>query len=183
MKLRSVTGLILAGTVLATGFAAPAMAQISADGGPIYIDSERTESFELERKVLLIGNVDVQQGTARLRADRVTITFAGRVAGAGGGPASGFGAVQSMLAEGNVFYVTPELKAKGDQGVYELATDTITLTGKVALLRDRDVAEGQTLKMEVGKRRTTLDGGDGRTRMRIDPSSRPADASPASGRN
>ena len=43
------------------------------------------------------------------------------------------------------------------------------MTGHVALMRDRDVAEGQTLKMEVGKRRTTLDGGTGRTRMVIEP--------------
>jgi len=61
------------------------------------------------------------------------------------------------------------LKAKGDRGIYELATDTITMTGNVALMRDRDVAEGQRLKMEIGNRRTTLEGGGGRTRMVIDP--------------
>ena len=35
--------------------------------------------------------------------------------------------------------------------------------------RERDVAEGETLKVEVGNRRTTLDGGTGRTRMVIEP--------------
>ena len=69
--------------------------------------------------------------------------------------------------------MTPELKAKGDRGVYELATDTITITGKVALMRERDVAEGETLRMEVKNRRTTLEGGSGRTRMVIDPASQP----------
>jgi lipopolysaccharide export system protein LptA len=34
---------------------------------------------------------------------------------------------------------------------------------------DRDVAEGQRLRMEVSNRRTTLEGGGGRTRMVIDP--------------
>jgi len=155
--------------------AAPACAQISSEGGPIYINSARTESLEAERKVLLVGNVDIQQGTARLRADQVTIKFTGKTAGA---PASssvvgGFGQVESIVAEGNVYYVTPELKAKSERGVYELATDTITMTGKVALMRDRDVAEGATLRMEVKNRRTTLEGGNGRTRMVIDPSSQP----------
>ena len=74
-----------------------------------------------------------------------------------------------MQADGNVFYVTPELKAKGDKGVYLASTDTITMTGHVALMRGRDVAEGETLKLEIGNRRTTLDGGAGRTRMMIDP--------------
>ena len=150
--------------------ATPALAQISSDGGPIYINSERTESLEKEHKVLLIGNVDIQQGDARLRADTVTLTFAGQntpaqTSGLGGG----FGQIQSMLAEGNVFYITQDMKAKGDRGVYDAASDTITMTGHIALMRERDVAEGAVLRVEIGNRRTTLDGGDGRTRMVIDP--------------
>lgn len=163
-----------AGLFLGLLLGAPASAQISSDGGPIYINSERTESLERERKVLLVGNVDIRQGTARLRADTVTIQFAPQQEGTAAAPAQGgvagsFGQVQTMLAEGNVYYVTPELKAKGDRGIYEIATDTITMTGNVALMRDRDVAEGQRLIMEVGSRRTRLEGGGGRTRMVIDP--------------
>jgi len=173
MALRKAAGAALCLALLAT----PALAQISSEGGPIYINSARTESLENERKVLLVGNVDIQQGTARLRADTVTIRF--RPAAAGGGNSSGssvisgFGQVENIVAEGNVYYVTPELKAKSERGVYELATDTITMTGKVALMRERDVAEGETLRMEVKNRRTTLEGGSGRTRMVIDPSTQP----------
>lgn len=174
MALRKAAGIVLGlGLVFA---ALPAAAQISSEGGPIYINSARTESLENERKVLLIGNVDIQQGTARLRADRVTVMFAGRASGEAGGGSSimgGFGQIENILAEGNVYYVTPEIKAKGDRGVYELSTDTITMTGNVALMRERDVAEGETLKMEIKNRRTTLEGGSGRTRMVIDPSSQP----------
>jgi lipopolysaccharide export system protein LptA len=165
-------GLLALGLMLAAPVAA---AQISSEGGPIYVDSESSEARELERTILLQGNVDIQQGTARLRADRVTIQFAPRAAGSSGsGAVSGFGEVQTLTADGNVFYITPDLKAKGDKGVYNRSSDTITITGKVALLRDKDVAEGQTLTYVVGKRITTLDGGSGRTRMRIDPSSKPA---------
>ena len=162
------------GLVLALVMGAPASAQSSSDGGPIYINSERTESLERERKVTLVGNVDIRQGTARLRADTVTILFSGEQ-GEGAQPASGvagsFGQIERIVAEGSVYYVTPELKAKGDRGVYELATDTITMTGNVALMRDKDVAEGQILRMEIANRRTTLEGGGGRTRAVIDPDS------------
>lgn len=152
----------------------PALAQISSEGGPIYINSARTESLQNERRVVLIGDVDIQQGTARLRADTVTIRFLENTgASQTNTVAGGFGQVENIIAEGNVYYVTPELKAKGDRGVYELATDTITITGKVALMRERDVAEGETLRMEVKNRRTTLEGGSGRTRMVIDPSTVP----------
>jgi lipopolysaccharide export system protein LptA len=170
MALRKAAGAALGLAMMA----APAVAQISSEGGPIYINSARTESLENEHKVLLVGNVDIQQGTARLRADTVTIRFTGKPAKPGNSSiVGGFGQVENIVAEGNVYYVTPELKAKGDRGVYELATDTITMTGKVALMRDRDVAEGETLRMEVKNRRTTLEGGSGRTRMVIDPSSQP----------
>ncbi len=163
-----------AGAFLVLLMANPAEAQISSEGGPIYINSERTESFERERRVLLTGNVDIRQGDARLRADTVTILFRG-ASGTGASPAvtASFGQIERILADGNVYYVTPELKAKGDRGVYELATDTITMTGNVALMRDRDVAEGQTLRMEIASRRTTLEGGGGRARMVIDPSPAP----------
>lgn len=174
MAIRRAAGAALALT-LALLVAAPAHAQISSDGGPIYINSERTESIERENTVLMVGNVDIRQGTARLRADKVTILFSGRGEGqAANSVVGGFGEIRSILAEGNVYYVTPELKAKGDRGVYELATDTITMTGNVALMRERDVAEGQTLRMEISNRRTTLEGGGGRTRMVIDPSNQPS---------
>ncbi len=165
MKYRSVFGLVLAACLMA----APAAAQLSSDGGPIYVASDKTESFELDRKVVLTGNVDIQQGTARLRADRVEIQFAARTGAAPGTTASGFGQVQSMVANGEVFYVTPELKAKGKQAVYDLAADTITMTGDVAVLRNQDVAEGQKLVMQVKKRVTTLDGGTSRAGMVIYP--------------
>lgn len=152
----------------------PALAQISSEGGPIYINSARTESIQNERRVVLIGDVDIQQGTARLRANTVTIRFLENASTSQTNTvAGGFGQVETIVAEGNVYYVTPELKAKGDRGIYELATDTITMTGNVALMRERDVAEGQTLRMEVKNRRTTLEGGSGRTRMVIEPSSQP----------
>ncbi len=162
---------VLVSLAALVALAVPAVAQISSDGGPIYINSERTESLERERKVLLVGNVDIQQGDARLRADTVTMIFAERPAGSADttGVGSGFGQIQTMVAEGNVFYITADMKAKGDRGVYDAASDVITMTGNVALMRERDVAEGAVLRVEIGNRRTTLDGGDGRTRMVIEP--------------
>ena len=180
MARNRILGALLAGAV----FAAPAAhAQISSEGGPIYINSDRTESLERERKVLLIGNVDIQQGEARLRADKVTLVFANKAGGNASGTVGGsFGQIQSMTAEGQVFYVTPDLKAKGDRGVYQSASDTITMTGNVALMRGRDVAEGETLQLEIKNKRTTLDGGEGRTRMMIDPDAQ-SDPSDSNGEN
>jgi lipopolysaccharide export system protein LptA len=74
-----------------------------------------------------------------------------------------------MTARGEVFYITPDLKATGDLGIYNAATDTITLTGNVILIRGEDVAKGNRLVMELTAGKTTLDGGDSQVNMVIIP--------------
>ncbi|MEM9937950.1 MAG: LptA/OstA family protein [Pseudomonadota bacterium] len=149
----------LMAALLGVGFAGSALAQVSGEGGPIRVKADRSEVLDNERKVLLIDNVDITQGDARLRADTVTLAYRGTGGTTTSGLEAGFGDIDSMTARGGVFYVTPELKANGDVGVYDAATDTITLTGNVILLRGEDVAKGETLTIELSAGRTTLDGG------------------------
>ncbi len=158
-----------AASVIALAMCGSAAAQVSGEGGPIRVNADRSEVLDKERKVILIDNVDITQGTARLRADVVTIEY-----GAGGqtttsGLSSNFGDIRTMTARGNVFYVTPDLKANGDLGVYVAAADTITLTGDIVLVRGDDVAKGESLVIELAAGRTTLDGGDSQVNMVIIP--------------
>ena len=156
--------------VLALSMTGSAMAQVSGEGGPIRVTADRSEVLDKERKVVLIDNVDITQGTARLRADIVTIEYGG----AGGtttttGLGSNFGDIRTMTARGNVFYVTPDLKANGDLGIYVASADTITLTGDITLVRGEDVAKGDRLGMELAAGKTTLDGGNSQVKMVINP--------------
>ncbi|MEL7540333.1 MAG: LptA/OstA family protein [Pseudomonadota bacterium] len=156
---------------IALGTSGAAAAQVSGEGGPIRVTADRSEVLDKERKVVLIDNVDITQGTARLRADIVTIEYGG----AGGttattGLGSNFGDIRTMTARGNVFYVTPDLKANGDLGVYVASADTITLTGDITLVRGEDVAKGDRLVMELAAGKTTLDGGNSQVKMVINPS-------------
>ncbi|QYJ02306.1 hypothetical protein KUV46_07930 [Thalassovita mediterranea] len=162
-------------TILAiAAIAAPAaLAQISGEGGPIRVNADTSEVLERQRQVVLIDNVDIMQGNARLRADKVTIYYGGTGATQTTGM-SGFGDIESMVAEGEVFYVTPDLKATGDVGTYDAQTDTITLTGEVVLVRGEDVATGRRLVMRLEEGRTTLDGGDGQVQFNITPNEREA---------
>ncbi|MEQ3744990.1 MAG: LptA/OstA family protein [Henriciella sp.] len=158
-----------AGAFVALSFALPAVAQVSGEGGPIRVKADRSEVLDKERKVILIDNVDITQGDARLRSDVVTLEYSGVAGNTGSGPTSGFGDIKSMTARGEVFYITPDLKATGDLGIYNAATDTITLTGNVILIRGEDVAKGNRLVMELTAGKTTLDGGDSQVNMVIIP--------------
>lgn len=143
---------------LTSSFAA---AQVSSDGGPIRVKADRSEVLERDSKVILIDNVDITQGDARLRADTVTLAYGPGQGTSSSGLGSGFGDIQTMTATGNVFYVTPDLRAKGDLGTYDAESDTITLTGNVVLVRGEDVATGERMSLELSEGRTVLDPKDG----------------------
>lgn len=158
----------LAFAVMGLAISLPAAAQVSGEGGPIRVNADRSEVIERQRQVVLIDNVDIMQGDARLRANRVTINYAGSGQTETSG-LSGFGDISSMEAVGEVYYVTPELKATGDRGTYDAPSDTIKLSGNVVLIRGEDVATGKTLVMKLSEGRTVLEGGDGQVQMNINP--------------
>ncbi len=154
---------------VALSLSLPVIAQVSGEGGPIRVKADRSEVLERERKVILIDNVDITQGDARLRADIVTLAYGGQGSTTTDGLGSAFGDIETMTARGSVFYITTDLKATGDLGIYNASTDTITLTGNVVLVRGEDVAKGQRLVMQLTAGVTTLDGGGSQVQMVIIP--------------
>lgn len=138
------SGLLMAGNLGAT-------AQISGQSGPINIEADQLTFLDREGKAIYLGNVDAVQGDSRIRAEKLTIFFEKKE---GGGEENtsiggGVGDVKSLLAEGTVYYMTPNEKAKGDRGVYDYASDTITLSGDVTVTRGNDVLAGDKLVIEV----------------------------------
>ena len=138
-----------AGLAMALTFSASA--QISGQSGPINIEADALEFLDREAKAIYTGNVDAIHGDARIRAEKLTIFFDQSNTNTGGDDTLGgsVGAVNSLLAEGSVYYMTPNEKAKGDRGVYDYKSDTITLTGNVSVTRGESVIAGDTLVIEV----------------------------------
>ncbi len=141
--------------------AAPAQGQLSAQGGPISYAADTLEYFESERRLVLTGNVEIVQNDANLRADRVTLFFAaGQGQAQPGGMAAGD--ISRMIAEGDVYFVRPEQQARGNNAVYETASETVTFTGNVVVASPENVIRGETLVLQLGAGRTTLSPGGGR---------------------
>ncbi len=170
------SGLILA---LALGAASPAFAQLSPDGGPIQIEAGKAEILDQNKRVVYTSNVDVVQGNARLQSDVLTVNFASSESGNSVGIGGGFGSINNMKADGNVHYVTEELKARGDNAVYTAATDTVFMTGNVILARGEDIATGDCLTLQISEGRSTLgcsgdaaSDGSARVRIQINPTER-----------
>jgi lipopolysaccharide export system protein LptA len=141
--------------------AAPASAQIGKSGGPVDIESDQLQVIDAERKAVFSGNVDAQQGDARLKSRVLTVYFANAAEKPGAqttGEALGasFGEIERLIADGDVLYLTASERARGDYGVYEMKTDTITLTGNVIVTRGDNVIKGDKMTIEVASGKTTI---------------------------
>ena len=128
---------------------------------PIDISANKTDVFQPEHRVVYTGEVEALQGQQRLRTPQLTLFFAEKEGApkaatktSGGG--GGFGQIQRMVAEGPVYLVTPTQQAKGDHGVYDAPADTITLTGNVVLMQDKNVSQGDRLVIDQKSGHTVL---------------------------
>ncbi|HVY84395.1 MAG TPA: LptA/OstA family protein [Caulobacterales bacterium] len=154
--------MLAAGTILAMALAAPAHAQLSEGGGPVSYSADNLEYFDGDRRLVLTGDVDVVQGDARLRANRLTLFFKEapqQQQQAQGG--LGAGDIERMVADGEVYYVRPSQSARGDHAVYETASDSVTFTGNVVVASDANVVRGETLVLQIGSKQTVIRPGAG----------------------
>lgn len=139
--------------------AAPAAAQLSPSGGPIAYSADNLEYADQSRTLVLIGAVEVAQGTATLRANKLTLFF--NSAEAAASQALGSNDIDRIVAEGDVFYIRPEQTAHGDRAEYVTASDSVTFSGNVVVASDENVVRGETLVLELGSGRTTVKPGEG----------------------
>jgi lipopolysaccharide export system protein LptA len=147
-----------AGAVLAP---AAAEAQIASGGGPIDVTANELEMVDAQKLAIWRGKVEAVQGTNRMLADQLNVYFANKggaapsaSAPAGAAPASGvmgknWGEVQRLVADGNVFFISPQQTARGEHAVYEVVPDTITMTGNVAIVTGENVVKGDKVVIEV----------------------------------
>jgi lipopolysaccharide export system protein LptA len=159
--MRPVSFFIAAGAFFLAAFAAsPAHAQLSEGGGPVSYSANNLEYFDSERRLVLVGDVDIVQNDARLRADRITLFFSGTSGGnaANGATQQGLGSgdIERMIAEGEVFYIRPSQDARGDRAEYNVAQDSVTFTGNVIVMSNENVIRGNTLVLNIRNRQTVI---------------------------
>ena len=137
--------------------ATPAHAQLSEGGGPVSYSANNLEYFDSERRLVLVGDVDIVQNDARLRADRITLYFSGTSGGgAGGQQGLGSGDIERMIAEGEVYYIRPSQDARGDRAVYDVRQDNVTFSGNVIVMSQENVIRGETLVLHISSRQTVI---------------------------
>lgn len=174
---------VFAGLALAAAAfgAAPACAQINKQGGPIEVRSSTAEALTDQGRYIYTTNVNVVQGDARLLTDKLTVICSNVPdPKAARGANQSCGEVTSLIAEGAVYYITPDGKIRGDRAVYDYAAKIITVTGDVILSRDDgSVVNGTQLIYNVDAGRATMTSSNGKGVVSYFNPSTKKDAAPA----
>ena len=120
---------------------------------PIEITADSLEVVQDQKIATFTGNVDAVQGDLVLSADRLRVHYGDD--GAMPGPPDS-SSIRRIEAEGNVFLTSPRETAQGDAGVYDVASNQLTMEGAVVLTRDENVIRGQRLEIDLVSGRSRM---------------------------
>lgn len=141
----------------------------SADNGqPVDVKSDSLEVHQTEQRAVFVGNVVATQGESVLHSDKLIVFYDNAEVGAAGtakapdaaaaapaaAPAAGAApaqasAIKRLEATGNVVVTSTDQKATGATGVFDMASDTATLTGDVVLTQGQNVVRGKQLVVDM----------------------------------
>jgi lipopolysaccharide export system protein LptA len=128
--------------------AGPAAAQVDTHSkAPIDITADQAEVVNARCEAIWSGAAEAVQDKSRLRADTLTVYSRAKSQNANGQPVCG--GVDRIVADGHVFYVTPDQNARGDHAVYSQDRNEIIITGDVIVVKGEDVARGDKLTINT----------------------------------
>jgi lipopolysaccharide export system protein LptA len=134
---------------LAGGMALPAQRIASHDSSaPVTYAADRIELQDRENRVILSGNVVIDQAGLRLRSARVLVNFED----------SGALSIQRITATGGVEVTRGDERASGDNAIYDLDRRIITMAGNVRLRRGTDTLNGGRLVIDLASGLSSVDG-------------------------
>lgn len=106
--------------------------QLSGDQ-PIQIESDKLEVHESDNIAIFSGNVAVTQGKTLLKAGKMTVYYA---KGGEGSATTGSANIERLVVDDKVYVKSQTQVATGDQGTFDMKSETLVLSGKEVVLTD-----------------------------------------------
>ncbi len=135
----------------ALGFMSTSGAQSIAghnSDAPVNYAANRIELQDKQNRVVLSGNVDINQGDLHLTAVRTTVAYTD----------AGSLKIQRIDATGGVLITRGGETARGDVAIYDFDRRIITMAGNVALRRGGDTLNGGRLVIDLASGVSSVDG-------------------------
>ena len=126
---------------------AQAISRYNSDA-PVNYAADRIELQDKAKRVVLSGNVAINQGDLQMRAARSTVAYTG-------GDSL---RIQRLDATGGVTVTRGGESARGDVAVYDFNRRIITMAGNVSLRRGSDTLNGGRLVMDLNSGVSSVDG-------------------------
>ncbi|MBV8400588.1 MAG: lipopolysaccharide transport periplasmic protein LptA [Acetobacteraceae bacterium] len=122
---------------------------------PINIKSATLEVRDKEKVATFAGDVHLVQGDTTLRSNILVVFYENEQAGAAAkSPGAGAGGPSSSQirwaeAKGDVIVVQKDQTATGDNGVFDMRANTVTLMGNVVISQGANVVKGDRLTVDM----------------------------------
>ena len=164
---------ILSPIVLCALVSLPAMAQSNGPFGgfkhdrtaPIEITANALEVRQAESLAIFSGEVIAGQGTLRLTADKVEVSYDEQ-----NSSNSDTGAIKNLQAKGNVFLSNGAETAQGAWAEYDVEKGTVRMGGSVVLTQGENVISGESLVINLNAGQGRIEGsGSGRVKSIFTP--------------
>lgn len=156
--------------------AMPATAQNSGPFGgfkhdrtaPIEITANALEVRQAENLAIFSGDVIAGQGTLRLTADTVEVSYEEQNSDTSA--SSETGAIRNLQAKGNVFLSNGAETAQGNWAEYDVETGMVRMGGEVVLTQGENVITGESLVINLNAGQGRIEGsGTGRVKSIFTP--------------
>jgi lipopolysaccharide export system protein LptA len=162
---------------------------------PVQIDAATLEVRDKDKIATFLGNVKMVQGDTTMRCKSLAVFYdqdatPGAMTAAKPGP-GGQQKIKRLEAKGGVIVTQKDQTATGDNGVFDMKSNTVTLLGGVVVTQGQNVLRGESLvvNLTTGVSRVESKTGQGRVQGLFLPSSAsdnkpgnaPAPASTAAG--
>jgi lipopolysaccharide export system protein LptA len=123
---------------------------------PVHIEAATLEVRDKEKQATFSGNVKVIQGDTGLRCKSLVVFYdQGGDTGAGGGMKTatpgpgGQQKIKKLEARGSVVVTQKEQTATGDLGLFDMQSNTVTLSGNVVMTQGPNVLRGERLVVDL----------------------------------
>lgn len=160
---------------------------------PVHIESATLEVRDKDKVATFSGDVRVKQGDTGMRCKSLVVFYEQDAAGAKNGksmPAAepgpgGAQKIKRLEAHGNVVVTQKQQTATGELGVFDMHTNTVTLTGNVVMTQGKNVLRGDKLVVDLTSGVSRVESGkngNGRVQGLFLPGSAPEGALPGGAR-
>ena len=174
---------LLAALLVAFGGATPAAAQAAQNPPnalqgfsvnrelPVKIEAASLEVRDKSKIATFFGNVLLTQGDTTLKCKTLVVHYDDTPATPAAQPKGmkaatpgpgGSQQIKRVEAKGDVVVSQKDQTATGNNGVFDLKANTVTLTGNVIVTQGQNVLRGEKLVVDLATGRTTVESGKGR---------------------